>query len=63
MADFQNIPDIQRNPKDWFNFFDDDSNGVLTKNEIIQALIYTFKTYDVEYVTSFVENLWPSKCL
>jgi Ca2+-binding EF-hand superfamily protein len=55
------IPDISKQPREWFNYFDDDRNGVLTKNEIIQALIYTLNTYDVEYVTSFVENMWPSK--
>ena len=55
------VPDIQKFPKEWFNFFDDDKNGVLTKSEIIRALIHTFNSYDVDYITSFVENIWPCK--
>ena len=52
------IPSFRAYPKEWFEFFDDKHGGILTKEDLIQGLIYTFDEYDVDKLNSIVDNLW-----
>lgn len=36
-------PNIQRDPKAWFKFWDEDGNGTLEFEEVVRALIKSFK--------------------
>jgi hypothetical protein len=36
------IPDIDKNPRKWFHYWDRDNNGTLEKEEVVRALIRTF---------------------
>merc|ERR550537_823022 len=36
------IPSLDRNPREWFHYWDRDGNGTLEKDEVVRALIRTF---------------------
>lgn len=36
------VPSIDRNPREWFHYWDRDASGTLEKEEVIRALIRTF---------------------
>lgn len=36
------VPSIDRNPREWFHYWDRDSSGSLEKDEVVRALIRTF---------------------
>lgn len=36
------IPSIDRNPREWFHYWDRDASGTLEKDEVVRALIRTF---------------------
>jgi len=41
--DYSKIPDIRREKRKWFNFWDEDKNGRLSQEEVIRALLKTFR--------------------
>lgn len=54
------IPDIRRDARGWFQFFDRDRSGRLDKTEVIQAFVASFSaTCDPEVLVSVVDQLWP----
>ena len=54
------IPDIKRNPRGWFQYFDRDRSGRLDQGEVINAFSATFgATCDPTVLTSVVQQLWP----
>ena len=59
----ENIPDIATNRDGWFRYWDWDNSGELDKDEVIRALLKTFKmTADQDRVTqrrSTIEAVWP----
>ena len=57
------IPDIRRRPKDWFEFFNRNKDGLLLQEELIFGLQKSFESYDFEAFESFVEGLWPGQFL
>lgn len=36
------VPSIDRNPREWFHYWDRDGNGTLEKDEVVRALVRTF---------------------
>mmetsp|Transcript_30151 Transcript_30151/g.54818 ORF Transcript_30151/g.54818 Transcript_30151/m.54818 type:complete len:457 (-) Transcript_30151:131-1501(-) len=36
------VPSLDRNPREWFHYWDRDANGSLDKEEVVRALIRTF---------------------
>merc|ERR550514_2335173 len=56
------IPDIREDKNKWFEHFDYDGNGTLEQDEIVRALIKTFKLSDdrtAEQIGSVVAAVWP----
>jgi len=62
------VPSIDRNPREWFHYWDRDGNGSLEKDEVIRAFIRTFcrdengnpslaAAHDMREIT---ESLWNS---
>jgi Ca2+-binding EF-hand superfamily protein len=54
-------PELRRGRRAWFNYWDEDHSGCLSKDEVARALVKTFKIYDVRPATVLecVENIWP----
>lgn len=56
------IPDIQKDMRAWFNFWDADGNGNLDKSEVVRALAKTFiqsnKGATLHVLRDFKEHIW-----
>lgn len=54
-------PDILKNKKEWFNYWDEDCSGSLDKDEMGRALVKTFKLYHIEKSTviDILNAIWP----
>ena len=62
------IPPFHKNPRVWFDYFDDDKDGRLTKPQLLQALVDTYNTMfgsppDSGRVMDTVDSLWEIACL
>ena len=54
------IPDIRRDSRGWFQFFDRDRSGRLDQGEVINAFVTTFGgTCDPNVLANVVQQLWP----
>jgi Ca2+-binding EF-hand superfamily protein len=55
-------PDIRRDKRSWFVYFDNDGGGTLCKGEMCRALIKTFKlsssNLQVREMTDMLDNVW-----
>merc|ERR1712093_496588 len=62
----RNVPTLDRNPQEWFRYWDEDGNGSLDKQELIRALCRTFcvtkegkPTLSLAFeMRELVENFW-----
>jgi len=57
------IPSFHKNAKVWFDYFDDDKDGKLSKPQLIQALVDTYSTVtgnppDIGRVMETVDDLF-----
>lgn len=60
------VPSIDRNPREWFHYWDRDSSGTLEKDEVVRALIRTFCRDDngnphlpsAHDMREVIESLW-----
>ena len=56
------IPDIRQDKRAWFDYFDYDKNGSLAQDEIVRALIKTFKLSDdrerLDHMSGVVAAVW-----
>jgi Ca2+-binding EF-hand superfamily protein len=54
-------PNIRADKHAWFRYWDEDNSGELDKDEVIRALVKTFRLYDIEYhtVVNMVDIIWP----
>jgi len=52
------IPDIRKDRQGWFNYWDADGNGELDREEVMRALLKTFRQADVGVTRSVVGALW-----
>lgn len=52
------IPDIRRSRTAWFNYWDADGNAELDREEVMRALLKTFRHADVGVTRSIVGALW-----
>lgn len=63
------VPSLDRNPREWFHYWDRDNSGTLEKDEVVRALIRTFcrdengwphlpSAHDMREVSS---SLWASQ--
>ena len=62
------IPSFHKNPRVWFDYFDDDKDGRLTKPQLLQALVDTYNMIfgsppDVGRFMDTVDSLWEITCL
>eukprot|EP00971_Amphidinium_carterae_P097738 1934169-Amphidinium_carterae.1 len=66
LTDVKDLPDIDSDPRGWFEYWDVDNNGAMDRDEIIRALIRTFCVQSVsgpqmDYaheVRSMVHTIW-----
>jgi len=66
LVDARDLPDVDSDPRGWFEYWDVDNNGTMDREEIIRALIRTFCVTAVsgpqmEYaheVRSMVHTIW-----
>lgn len=59
MMAHRRIPDIRLDPKAWFQHFDVDGGGSLTKEECVMALSATFPSLDIDTARCLIAALWP----
>lgn len=52
------IPEIRTNRRAWFEYWDADGNGELDREEVLRALLKTFRGADVGVTRSLVQALW-----
>ncbi|EKX40800.1 hypothetical protein GUITHDRAFT_142436 [Guillardia theta CCMP2712] len=56
------IPDVRENKEEWFDYWDYDKSGTLEQEEIVRALIKTFRLSDdrsrIEQMRSVVSAVW-----
>jgi len=59
----EHIPDIAADKEAWYRYWDEDTSGELDKEEVVRALLKTFRmTSDQERVTqmrSTIDAVWP----
>lgn len=57
------IPDIRRDKQAWFRFFDEDKSGTLEKEEVVRALVKSFRMSEdlqrVHMMREIVNAIWP----
>jgi len=57
------IPDIGRDKEAWYRFWDEDNSGALDKEEVVRALLKTFRmtsdTAQVMQMRQTIEAIWP----
>lgn len=54
------IPNIRRDGRAWFRYFDRDHTGNLDQREVVGAFMATFgSTCDAAVLSSVVHELWP----
>lgn len=54
-------PSIKTDKVGWFQYYDEDGTGNLSKDEVIRALIQTFRLYHIDRnaVMNTVDMIWP----
>lgn len=54
-------PDITKDKGAWFRYWDEDNSGSLDKDEVLRALIKTFRAYHISHDTirEIVSVIWP----
>lgn len=54
-------PDIKVNKRAWFEYYDEDRTGTLSKDEVARALIQTFRLYNIDRsaVINTLDMIWP----
>jgi Ca2+-binding EF-hand superfamily protein len=58
------VPDITAQPRMWFQFWDEDDGGTLCKNEVLRAIVKTFRIADnsvarTAAIFGSLDAMWP----
>lgn len=52
-------PDVEKNPSEWFTFWDIYEDGMLNRCGATRALMKTFRKYDKLLLRAAIDDVWP----